>query len=299
MKPKIVDTGKAYGYADLIEDITRLEERYPFIQVDSIGMSVLGKSIPVLRMGSGANQVHFNGSFHANEWITSLLLMKFIEEYAEAYMNAERLYGSDVCERFVHTTLWIVPMVNPDGVELVHGRISSEDPRYAQALKWNNGLIDFSGWKANIRGIDLNDQFPAGWDREKERRELFGPGPRDYGGEEPLCEPEACAMAEFTRNHFFRMVLAIHTQGEEIYWNYRDMEPPESEDIVNRLAQASTYAPVKLDDSDAGYKDWFIQEFRRPGFTVEAGLGVNPLPLEQFPKMYEAISKLMLEALII
>lgn len=297
MKRKIVDVSKAYGYADLIEDIARLEERYPFLQVESIGWSVLGKSIPVLRIGSGDSHIHINGSFHANEWITSLLLMKFIEDYAEAYANEEKLFESDAGERFEQATLWVVPMVNPDGVELVHGRLSEENPFFMKALEWNRGSSDFSGWKANVRGIDLNDQFPAGWEQERERREVLGPGPRDYGGKEPLCEPEACAMADFTRDHSFRMVLALHTQGEEIYWNYRGLEPPESERLVNRLSLASGYVPVKLENSDAGYKDWFIQEFRRPGFTVEAGRGANPLPLAQFPQMYEATTRILLEAI--
>ncbi|WP_051620346.1 M14 family metallopeptidase [Paenibacillus sp. UNC451MF] len=297
MKRTIVDTSRVYGYVDLVEDITRLEERYSFIHVDNIGFSVLGKSIPVLRIGGGSSHVHFNGSFHANEWITSMLLMKFVEDYADAYANSDQLYGDNVCERFRQTTIWVVPMVNPDGVELVQGRLSLEQPHYKQVLVWNLGSTDFSGWKANIRGVDLNDQFPAGWDAEKERRGVKGPGPRDYAGEYPLCEPEACAIADFTRRHCFRMVLAFHTQGEEIYWNYRDFEPPESEEIVKRLARVSGYIPIKLTDSDAGYKDWFIQEFRRPGFTVEAGLGVNPLSLDQFPRMYDAVSRLMLEAL--
>ena len=36
----------------------------------------------------------------------------------------------------------------------------------------------------------------------------------------------------------------------------------------------------------AGYKDWFIQAFRRPGYTIEVGEGTNPLPLSQFPEIY-------------
>ena len=38
--------------------------------------------------------------------------------------------------------------------------------------------------------------------------------------------------------------------------------------------------------SFAGYKDWFIQTYNLPGYTIEAGLGVNPLPLSQFDKIY-------------
>lgn len=38
--------------------------------------------------------------------------------------------------------------------------------------------------------------------------------------------------------------------------------------------------------SFAGYKDWFLQEYRRPGYTIEAGIGNNPLPISQFNEIY-------------
>ncbi|MGF9713281.1 M14 family metallopeptidase [Paenibacillus naphthalenovorans] len=292
-----VDTANPYDYERMMEDLGLLKQRYPFLAVESIGRSVLGKTIPSIRIGSGPAEVHYNGSFHANEWITSLLLMKFIEDYASAYVNGAPLGAWDVRPLFEQTSLWIVPMVNPDGVELVLRGLSRENPYYRQLMEWNCGLQDFSGWKANIRGVDLNDQFPAHWEIERDRRGVPGPGPRDYTGMAPLSEPEALAMAEFTKSRNFQLVAALHTQGKEIYWNYRDLEPRESEAIACRLASVSGYEAVKLHGSDAGYKDWFIQEFRRPGFTVEAGLGVNPLPVSQFGEMYREIAPLLLEGL--
>ncbi|MCS7462250.1 M14 family metallocarboxypeptidase [Paenibacillus doosanensis] len=287
----------SYGYGEMLKDMNRLQERYPFIQVDSIGRSVMGRPIPALRIGMGRKEIHCNGAFHANEWITTMLLMQFAEEYAGA-CSRQAAFGSFPAEElFGQTSLWLVPMVNPDGVELVHRGAAPEHPYYRQLLAWNGGSEDFSGWKANIRGVDLNDQFPAHWEAERERRAVAGPGPRDYGGVRPLSEPEAAAMAEFTRRHRFELVLAFHTQGKEIYWNYRNLEPRASEAIALRLERSSGYKAVKLGDSDAGYKDWFIQQFGRPGFTIEAGIGVNPLPLDQFPDMYEATAQVMTEAL--
>ncbi|TDF95806.1 M14 family zinc carboxypeptidase [Paenibacillus piri] len=295
----VVNTNSEYGYEEMMEDIRLLKQRYPFLQVSTIGTSVLGRSIPAIRLGSGPKEIHYNGAFHANEWITSQLLMKFIEDYAEAYQSGQPLRGKDVRKLYEQTSLWIVPMVDPDGVELVLKGASPENPYYEQLIEWNFGSHDFTGWKANIRGVDLNDQFPAGWEIERERREAAGPGPRDYTGTAPLSEPEAKAMADFTRAHNFRLVIAFHTQGQEIYWNYRDLEPEDAESIADRLAKVSRYRAVKLQNSDAGYKDWFIQEFRRPGFTVEAGFGVNPLPQSQFRSMYDEVVAIMLEALIL
>ncbi|MDQ1909850.1 M14 family metallopeptidase [Paenibacillus sp. GD4] len=296
---KIVDTSNEYGFAELQEDLQLLQQRYPFLELGSIGTTVLGRPIPVVRIGTGPKEVHYNGSFHANEWITTSLLMNFLEEYAYSYANGIPLRGRDVRALFEQTSLWIVPMVNPDGVELVLQGASPDNPYYAQLIEWNFGSRNFSRWKANIRGVDLNDQFPANWEIERDRREVTGPGPRDYTGTAPLTEPEAAAMASFTEDHEFRLVVAFHTQGQEIYWNYRDMEPEESEAIADRFAQVSGYRAVKLNGSDAGYKDWFIQEFRRPGFTIEAGIGVNPLPVSQFRQIYDDVIGIMLEGLIV
>jgi len=279
----IVVPRKQYGYDEMMSDLDTLSKFYPFIKVSTIGKTVAGRSIPAVQIGRGAKEVHYNGSFHANEWITTLLLMKFIEAYAKAYQEGRYIGHYKIKNLFEKTTLWIVPMVNPDGVELVQNGIQPTDPFYDTVVGINRSSGDFSGWKANLRGVDLNDQFPARWEEEVARRASTGPAPRDYPGPSPLSEPESKAMADFTRSHNFRLVMAFHTQGEEIYWGYRGLEPTESHRIVQLFSEVSGgYQPIQYVESDAGYKDWFIQEWRRPGFTVECGQGTNPLPFAQF-----------------
>ena len=86
-------------------------------------------------------------------------------------------------------------------------------------------------------------------------------------------------MAELTKKRDFSRVLAFHTQGKEIYWGFEHLEPPQSEVIVKEFSRVSGYKPVQTLASYAGYKDWFIQDWRRPGFTVELGEGMNPLAI--------------------
>lgn len=295
----VVIPREGYGFDEMLSDLDALQKTYPFIQVGFIGTTVIGHSIPVVRIGRGKKEVHYNGSFHANEWITTLLLMKFIEVYAKAYSSGENIGSFNIQSLFDDTTLLIVPMVNPDGVQLVHGKINKSTEVYADAVKINRGSQDFSGWKANIRGVDLNDQFPAYWETEVSRRAASAPSPQNYPGPAPLSEPEAWAMAEFTRVHNFRLVSAFHTQGEEIYWGYRGLEPDESEQIVNRFTEVSGYRAIRNVESDAGYKDWFIQEWRRPGFTVECGRGVNPLPISQFWEIWNKVIGIFLMGLYV
>ncbi|WP_341278498.1 M14 family metallocarboxypeptidase [Paenibacillus sp. FSL H8-0537] len=289
--------GGKYGYQELLADCRELTGAYPFVTVHTIGHSVLGKPIVALRCGTGARSIHMNGAFHANEWITSALLMRFVADYAASCAEGRSICGEMAARLHEETTLWAVPMVNPDGVELAQQGALPAHPFYSQLMAWNEGRESFADWKANARGVDLNDQFPAHWEEECQRREVQGPGPRDYPGPYPLSEPEAMAMANLTTAQRFDLTVALHTQGEEIYWNYRGYEPKESEQLAERLGLVSGYKPVKLTGSDAGYKDWFIQRFRRPGFTIEAGRGENPLPPQQLPAIYESVKPLLVEAL--
>lgn len=139
--------------------------------------------------------------------------------------------------------------------------------------------------------MDLNLQFPAGW--EEARRIKFSqgfttPAPRDFVGLGPLTEPESLALYNFTLMHNFRLILAYHTQGKEIYWQFQNYAPDESKQIGKIFSSISGYllADVPYTSSFAGYKDWFLQQYRNPGYTIEAGIGQNPLPISQFNNIF-------------
>lgn len=189
----------------------------------------------------------------------------------------------------------LYPMkINPTGVDLVTGALPPSSASYKQAQQIANNFpnIPFvDGWKANIRGVDLNLQFPAGWENAREIKYAQGfdkPAPRDFVGYGPLTEPEALAIYNFTLRHNFRLILAYHSQGEVIYWQFQNYNPPGSLFIGNQFASVSGYSleTTPYNSSFAGYKDWFIQNYNRPGYTIEVGLGTNPLPLTQFSKIY-------------
>ncbi|MEH7248873.1 M14 family metallopeptidase [Neobacillus niacini] len=283
---RLVKGKQHYDFSRMMSDIARLQTVYPFLRVTNTGNSVLGNRIPEVLLGNGGKRVHYNASFHANEWITTPILMTFLNDYCLSLTNGSSIRGLSTYPLYSQTMLSLVPMVNPDGVSLVMNGPPENETWRNRVIELNRGSTDFSGWKANIRGVDLNDQFPARWELEKARNP-GQPGPRDYVGERPLSEPEAIAMADLTRRRDFSRVLAFHTQGEVIYWGFENLEPPESEILVNEFSRVSGYQPVKTIESYAGYKDWFIQDWRRPGFTVELGTGINPLPLTQFDEIYE------------
>ncbi|NLI94004.1 MAG: peptidase M14 [Peptococcaceae bacterium] len=295
----IVRVQGGYNHGKMMNDLDLMQQAYPEMGVIHIGRSVLGRSIPAVRIGTGPREIHFNGAFHANEWITTLLLMVFMERVLQASHSKTPLDGMDIEKVLKEITLWIVPMVNPDGVELVqYGFLADNNPYYRAVLEANKGSTNFQNWKANIRGVDLNDQFPAYWEEEYRRRDTDGPAPLNFPGPFPLSEPEAQAMANFTLEHDFELVIAFHTQGEEIYWGYRKLEPPESKNIVRQFEKVSGYKAIQYVDSDAGYKDWFIYQCQRPGFTVECGKGQNPLPVKQFWSIWPKVKNIMLASML-
>lgn len=290
-------------YSNLQLLLNEFHSRYPYCVQPSIGYSVLGEPIQLFRIGKGDIHIHINAAIHANEWLTSFVLIRFalwLQALLVKEMTVE-VIDSEWKSYMQKCSLWIVPVVNPDGVRLVMDGCSEDDELKDKWVAWNHGSSDFSGWKANANGVDLNDQFPAGWERERVRRQIHGvndgPRPRDYGGTEPLTEPEARALARHVRMMPFATVLALHTQGSEIYWNYAGLEPKHAESFAIAMATECGYRAVALTDSDAGFKDWFIAFFRRPGFTIELGIGNNPLPYEQATDLLEHLKKIILACL--
>ena len=300
----IVDTQVPITSESCNRMILTLTQTYPFCRSELLTSTVFQRPIRSIVIGTGPRKLLYTAAHHANEWITALILLKFAEEWAQAIQSGSSIGGVDAAQLAQEVTIYMVPLVNPDGVDLVTDAIDPESPQYqlAQRISQDFPAIPFpQGWKANLLGTDLNLNYPAGWLVAREIKFMQGyvkPAPRDYVGRSPLDQQETQALAEYTKALDPALMLAFHTQGKEIYWQFRDYEIPGAQELGEKMAEASGYAlaEVPYESSFAGFKDWFIQEFRRPGYTIEAGQGENPLPLDQFPEIYQATLPILIIA---
>lgn len=284
--------------------ILELANTYSSCRTEQLTASAFQRPVRTLTIGSGPRKVLYTAAHHANEWITALILLKFGEDLATAIASGSQIGGYDAREIVRNTTIYTVPMVDPDGVDLVVGAIDAGSIQYetARVLADRYPAIPFpDGWKANLLGTDLNLQYPAGWLQAREIKFSQGytrPGPRDYVGRAPLDQLESRALAGFTEFVDPALVLAFHSQGGVIYWQYGGIEVPGARELGEEFARVSGYelADVPYESGFAGYKDWFIQYFRRPGYTIEVGRGENPLPISQFDEIYRDNLPILLTA---
>lgn len=278
------------------QTLRELTAAYPFLVSQELTTTAYGRPVTALSLGRGGRRVLYSAAHHANEWITATVLLKFLEDLCEAVRTGGTLYGVNADIILNNCAIFVVPMVDPDGVDLVTGAIEPGTLPYeaARAIADAYPGIPFpEGWKANLLGVDLNLQYPAGWLRAREikfSQGYYRPAPRDYVGRSPLSQRETIALAQYTEDIDPALVLAYHTQGQVIYWQFEDYDIPGARELGEEFARISGYtlADTPYESSFAGYKDWFIRSFRRPGYTIECGSGESPLPLSQFEEIYKA-----------
>ena len=288
VKPRLFD------YNTNKEIIEELILEYPFLSAELCGRTALGRGIFSLNIGNQDNSVIYAGGFHGCEWITSLTLFLFAERLCHSIKHNKLLCGVDMKRALSQLGVTIIPCVNPDGVEIAtHGTSGAGTlSGFVSSLSCD----DYSKWNANALGVDINHNFNAGWKELRQLEEekgIHGPASRQFGGAYPESEAETKVLTRLCRIKQFRQCMALHSQGEELYWQYGDYSPPQASMMAKILADSCSYTLVTNAGlaSHGGFKDWFISELRKPGFTLEIGKGENPLPVSELYNIYSRIEE--------
>lgn len=282
--------------------VKKLNEKYLSLKITTCGKSLLNRDIYAFVIGEGKKNVVYVGGTHGIEWLTSLLLLKFTENLAIAYENGDLLSGFNVKDILENKKLIIIPELNPDGIEIAIKGASACGKYKEENFEICKG--DFSFWSANARGVDINHNFNADWYALREAEKAAGiksPAPSRYGGLFPESEPEAAAITRLCRRIPVEMLITFHSQGEEIFYEYGNNTPEKALHIAKIFSALTDYTLVKNEGlySSGGLKDWFIEKFKKPAFTVEIGKGKNPLPLEDVDGIYEKLEAMMVMGIIL
>lgn len=290
-----------FDYKTLMQYVDELSERCNLCSITFPAVSLLDRRIPMISFGEGEKHILYIGTHHAMEWVTGIVLLAFAFELCDCAKYNRQHYGLDLSYILKTRTLHIIPMLNPDGVELQQHGIDESNPMKERLIKMNGGSADFSHWQANARGVDLNHNYNSGFSEYKKLEAqacIVGGGPTRYSGESSESEPEVGSLCNFIRFSDVKMILTLHSQGEEIYYSSGEKVPPGAEKIARLFAASSGYSLSKPEGlaSYGGLTDWFIEEFNRPSFTIECGKGENPLPSSDWFSIYSKLRKTLFTA---
>lgn len=289
----IVHVKESYTYEMLTEDLVLLKHTYPeIIQLKSLGRTFYNRPIWTVKLGTGKTAVFLNGAHHAREWLTTTLLMKMIEQYASHFRSGTYFNGYNVREALTKTSIWFVPMVNPDGVTLQQkGFTAFPEEDQLRLLKMNSYKRNFSRWKANGRGIDLNRQYPVNWHDIK----INFPFPhwQKHKGYVPFQTKETKALKDLTYSISPELAISYHSAGQVIYWfsNNKLYHLARDLRLASSLSKITGYKLVSPTNAliGGGYTDWFINKFQKPAFTPEITkyVGETNPPVKAFQEVWQ------------
>ncbi len=249
----------------------RIEERGLDSCVHVFGRSLCSIPLYALRIGQGGPTTLVVAGHHAMEWICGWVLLSFAEQ---AILEKTRVRG----------TWWLVPQLNPDGVQLAEEGLDDSSILAPRQLRANKGSRDFSRWQANARGVDLNHNYPFGFDAYRaveEKLGIYEGAPTRYSGVAPLSEPETQALATLIDFAEPDITLALHTQGEEVFCGTAPFGRAHA--LAHICARRLGYRYGRPTGSAAygGLTDWLLSQ-GMCALTLECGRGINPLPPEDY-----------------
>ena len=272
----VVNPYVMYTYDQMVEDLRVLKEMYPdLVEIEVLGQSVEGRDIILVKLGKGDIKIHLNGSMHAREYFTTNVLMKMVDEYAYRYSLGENYGEYDVKSILDKVTMYIVPMVNPDGVNIAQkGLEGVKNPDKLKSMVMVpsiDGKVGYKYWKANANGVDLNNQFENRW--ENKVTGVYKPSSERFKGYYPLSEPEAKILKELSDEYDFEIYASFHTKGRIIYWaDFTVKDWDTLKPIAKGLSELTGYdlvEPLGPSNYGACYADWVRETKQKPSFTIE------------------------------
>ena len=285
-------------YSDMQNALAGLLNENAFVERATLTRSIFGRKIPLITLGKGKRAVLYVGAHHGTEGVTTGVLLDFIADYLHQYANHATVFEYPMEYLFRERKIYIVPMLNPDGVEYATHGVEKENPLLERLLLMNGGSDDFSRWNANARGVDLNHNYDAEFEKYKESEIAEGivnGAPNGYSGEFPESEPETAALCRFLRSRREEIcgVLSLHTRGEEILCSCADNLTAKTMAAGRILSRFTGYRLARPEGISArgSLSDWCISSLLRPAYTLRCGKGEGVLLFGEQSKIYERLRR--------
>jgi len=210
-----------YNYQKMTELLQNLQSQYPDImKLETYGKTYEGRDVWLVTISDNVNLdekepgVLFMGAHHANEKPSYEVLLFFIKYVLDNYTKIDRV--RNVVD---NTQIFVIPMVNPDGVEY---SINTEEWRKNREPNYddNGDIISY--------GVDLNRNYDFRWNLLEKFPSLYGgqwiasPESFGYRGEAPFSEKETTAVKNVVEQHLINISLSYHTYGEFITYPWTD-----------------------------------------------------------------------------
>ena len=283
---------QVYTYEKMTKDIQQLAKDYPeLVEYKSLGKTAYGRDIWAMKVGKGDSTLLVTSSHHAREWMSTILTMHMAHKYAATYESNQSIQGYNVKDVLDHTTIWFIPMVNPDGVTLQQKGLNAFPKQdHNRLIKMNNGSKDFKRWKANAQGIDPNRNYDVDWSRIQ--NSTTNPSWKNHKGSKPGQIAEVKAVMKLVGEVHPEMLLDYHSSGEVLFWDYKIDYKTKQRDrvIANKIASMTGYKLMFAQNKATGSStDWFIHRFGKPALTPELGkfAGETNLPLSAFDRIWK------------
>ncbi len=293
MTDKILNTQKAMmdiitpmDHDIMMKYLNVMCERYKFISLTYIGESILGRGIPMISLGEGKKKVIYIGAHSGTDWMGSAALIRFINEYCEVKCNSGRIYNYSIEYLFATRQICVIPMLNPDGVDICINGVAEDNILRERILSMQHKK-DFSDWKANARGVDLQHNYSMGFiDRRtaSEEKEIFSGSPFGYGGDFPESEPEVGSLCSYIRfSGAFKAGLCLHGAGDKIFYRTKEKALPRGRSIAQALSRMNGCSLQNNDNNCfGGFIDFCINEINIPCFEIPCGSTNKKYPYSYF-----------------
>ncbi len=264
--------GDYHSYYELETDLKALESAFPALaKVQAIGRTPEGRNIYALKVSANVNldepesRVLFVGCHHAREWISVELPFSLGKYLLENYAQK-----SEIKALLDRSEIWLVPMVNPDGLEYT--------------------IHVYRYWRKNRRansdgsyGVDPNRNYGYQWGYDNEGSSPE-PSSEVYRGPFAFSEPETLAIRDLMLVKDFQAVVSYHSFAQDILYPWGYTTQPTAQDAslraiaarmseliraVNGRSYTFGRAAESLYLTNGDLTDWAFGTFGIPAFTIE------------------------------